>query len=157
MQRGVSLWQGQLRRGIQQYNRRLLCIQRYDMLGHTYFYYAEHKACVTKYGFSMFYFWPGSRKKFGKWRNLGQCAFPSEFSPENKIVRYNKTCIPGRVQHQIRSCQDGTGGGDSDDQTENTNGNHKCRLEEKIRSIECEIDICKNASKNFGEDNKGNL
>ena len=102
------------------------------------------------------FFGPGSRKKYGKWRNLGQCAFPHEFSPENKSVGYNKTCIPGRVQHQVRTCQDGTGGGDSDDETEKKSGDHKCRLEEKIRSIECEIEICKNASKKYRKDNKGN-
>ena len=129
---------------------------RYFNCNFNYYRLGLHYNSVKNSFTEVCFFVPGSRKKFGKWRNLGQCAFPREFSPENKTVGYNKTCIPGRVQHQVRTCQDGTGGGDSDDQTVKRNGEHKCRLEENIRSIECEIDICKNASKNYRKDKKGN-
>ena len=89
---------------------------------------------------------------------VGECTFPSDIGPTGDIAKENKTCAPGRVQFQIRNCQDGTGGGDSDDEEDRRNeGDHICKDEEKSRFIKCEIDECINASKTYETNGKGNV
>ena len=106
----------------------------------------------------MIFYFQGSPKKFGKWYDVGECTFPSELGLPHDVIEQNKTCASGRLQFQIRTCQDGTGGGDSDDNEDRRNkGDHVCKTEEKTRFIKCEIEECKNASKSYAKNGKGNF
>ena len=110
--------------------------------------------CVNKYQ----YIWLGYPKKFGKWYDVGECTFPSDLGSWKNVTKQSKTCAPGRLQFQIRTCQDGTGGGDSDDNEDRRKkGDHVCKTEEKTRFIPCEIDECIDSSKRYASNGKGSF
>ena len=51
----------------------------------------------------------------------------------------------------MRTCQDGTGGGDSDDREERKKNNHKCKFEDRIRIIDCGIANCTKPNKSISK------